>query len=94
MREKKYYLSVKVQTRSRCPGIERKKSGEYTIRVLAPPSKGEANKEVIKTIASEFHLPLSRVKIVKGKKSRHKLVVLELEKRASPSLDEKERRPL
>jgi uncharacterized protein (TIGR00251 family) len=50
---------------------------EYKIRVLSPPSEGKANKEVIAVLASHFHLPPSRVKILKGKKSRQKIVVLD-----------------
>jgi len=71
------YLSIRVQPRARKPGLEKLSSGEYKIRVLAPPSKGEANREVIKTLASHFGLPPSRVKIVRGEKSRRKLVLLE-----------------
>jgi hypothetical protein len=74
----KIYLNIKVQPRARKPGIEKVSSGEYKIRVSAPPSKGEANKEVIKTLASHFGLPLSRVKIIRGQKSQHKLVLLEV----------------
>ena len=74
----KIYLNIKVQPRARKPGIEKVSSGEYKIRVSAPPSKGEANKEVIKTLASHFGLPPSCVKIVRGQKSRRKLVLLEV----------------
>lgn len=74
----KIYLNIKVQPRARQPGIEKVSSGEYKIRVSAPPSKGEANKEVIKTLASYFGLPPSCVKIVRGQKSRRKLVLLEV----------------
>ncbi len=74
----KIYLNIKVQPRARKPGIEKVSSGEYKIRVSAPPSKGEANKEVVKTLASHFGLPSSRVKIVRGQKSQRKLVLLEM----------------
>ena len=74
----KIYLNIKVQPRARKPGLEKVNSGEYKIRVSAPPSKGEANKEVIKTLASHFGLPPSSVKIVRGQKSQHKLVLLEV----------------
>lgn len=74
----KIYLNIKVQPRARQPGIEKVSSGEYKIRVSAPPSKGEANKEVIKTLASHFGLSPSCVKIVRGQKSRRKLVLLEV----------------
>ena len=73
----KTYLNIKVQARSQNPGVEKISPSEHKIRVHAPPSKGEANKEVIQAIASHFDLPKSSVKIVKGHKSRHKLIEIE-----------------
>lgn len=80
MNEKdKIYLNIKVQPRARKPGLEKVSSGEYKIRVSAPPSKGQANKEVVETLASHFGLPPSRVKIVRGQRSQRKLVLLEVD---------------
>jgi uncharacterized protein (TIGR00251 family) len=70
-------LKVKVFPRAREQKIQKIKEGEYTVRVLSPPSEGKANREVIAILASHFHLPPSRVRIVKGKKSRQKIIVLE-----------------
>lgn len=82
MREKdKIYLTVSVQPRSQNPGIEKLDSGEYRVRVHAPPVKGEANKEAVKTVASHFGVPPSCVKIVRGMKSRKKAVLIELNRR-------------
>lgn len=82
MREKdKIYLTVNVQPRAQNPGIEKLDSGEYRVRVHAPPTKGEANREVMKTLASHFGVPPSRVKIVRGMKSRKKSVLIELNRR-------------
>ena len=79
MKEKnKLHLTVKVQPRAQKPGIEKLDKGEYKIRVHAPPVKGEANLEVIKTLASHFGVPPSHVKIVRGLKSRQKAVVVEM----------------
>ncbi|MCK4495487.1 MAG: DUF167 domain-containing protein, partial [Candidatus Aminicenantes bacterium] len=53
MKEKnKIYLNVQVHPRAKKRGIEKKGSHEYIIRVLSPPSKGKANREVIQIIAS------------------------------------------
>ena len=71
------YLKVKVQPRSRQQIVQKIREKEYTVRVLSPPAEGKANKEVIALLASHFHLPPSRVKILRGKKSRQKIVVLE-----------------
>ena len=75
--EKNICLKVKVFPRAREQKIQKIREGEYTVRVLSPPSEGKANKEVIAALASHFHLPPSRVRIVKGKKSRQKIVILE-----------------
>lgn len=78
MREKdKIHLTVNVQPRSPNPGIEELDNGEYRVRVKAPPAKGEANREVVKTVASHFGVPPSCVKIVRGMKSRKKTVLIE-----------------
>lgn len=74
---KKIRLDVKVQPRARSQGIQQIGEGEYRVRVLSPPTEGKANKEVVVLLASHFRLPPSRVKIVKGLKSRQKVVVLE-----------------
>jgi len=75
--EKNIRLSVKVQPNARQQEIQKINEGEYRIHVLSPPAEGKANKEVIDVIASHFHLPRSRVKIIRGKKSRKKIVILE-----------------
>jgi uncharacterized protein (TIGR00251 family) len=74
----KIYLNIKVQVRARKPGLEKVSSGEYKIRVSAPPLRGKANREVVETLASHFGLPPSKVKIVRGQKSHRKLVLLEM----------------
>ncbi len=79
MERKKVYLTIKVHPRARNRAVEEVKEGEYKIRVLSPPSGGKANKEVIETLAAYFDIPLSRVKIVRGMKSRHKLVAIEVD---------------
>jgi hypothetical protein len=75
--EKNICLKVKVQPRARQQKVQKIGEKEYTVRVLSPPSEGKANKEVIAILASHFHLPPSRVKILKGKKSRQKIIILE-----------------
>jgi uncharacterized protein (TIGR00251 family) len=75
--EKSIRLKIKVQPRARQQEVQKIGEREYTVSVLSPPSEGKANKEVIAVLASHFHLPPSRVKILKGKKSRQKIVILE-----------------
>ncbi len=73
----KIYVSVMAQPRSRKPGIEKLSSGEYRVRVAAAPVRGEANREVVEALASHLGLPPSRLKIVRGEKSRRKLIMID-----------------
>jgi uncharacterized protein (TIGR00251 family) len=75
--EKIIFLNVRVHPRARNQEVQKIGEREYRVRVLSPPSEGKANKEVIAVLASHFHLPPYRVKILKGKKSRQKVVALE-----------------
>ena len=71
------HLNVKVYPRSRRQDISRLDAGTYAVRVVAPPAKGEANKEVIRIIAAHFGLPVSLVHIVRGHASRNKVVAIQ-----------------
>jgi len=73
----KRLLTVRAHPGSRKAGIEKLGEGEYKVHVLAPPEKGEANREVVAALADYFGLPASRIRIVRGEKSRIKLVALE-----------------
>jgi hypothetical protein len=74
---KNILVEVKVHPRARSQGVQKIGDKEYRVRVLSPPSDGKANKEVVLVLASHFRLPSSRVKIIRGQKSRNKLVALE-----------------
>jgi len=77
--KERIYLSVKVQPQAHKRKVEKISPSEYKVCVFSPPSKGKANREVIETLASHFNLPPSRVKILRGEKSRQKLVLLEVD---------------
>ena len=44
------------------------------IKLTNPPVEGAANKALIKFLAKHFDLPQSKFTIIKGKKSRYKVV--------------------
>jgi len=71
------YLNIKVYPRSRKQDIAQIDTDTYKLRVFAAPSKGGANKEVIKIIAAHFGLPVSFVQIVRGHTSRDKVVAIQ-----------------
>ena len=74
---RKRLLTVRVHPGSRAARVEKLGEGEYKVHVLAPPEKGEANREVVAALAGHFGLPLSAVRIVRGERSRIKRIALE-----------------
>lgn len=75
------YLSIKVKARARKRRVEKTGPSEYRISVISPPSKGKANEEVVKALASYFDLPPSQIRIISGTKSPRKRVLIEAQER-------------
>jgi len=67
-------LDVHVRPRSRKREVRQTGERQFDIRVVAPPSKGEANAEVVEALAGHLKLPKSRLKILRGAGSRLKRV--------------------
>ena len=75
--EKRVYLSIKVKTRAGKRRVEKIGPSQYRISVISPPSKGKANEEVVRVLASYFDLPPSQIRIISGIKSPRKRVLIE-----------------
>ena len=73
----KLHITVRVQPKARRTGVEKVGPSSYRIRVQAAPEKGAANREVIDKIAAHFGISPSRVRIVRGAKSRNKVILVE-----------------
>jgi len=71
-------LSIKLQPRASANEIVSpgKGSTELRIRVSAPPVDAAANEALIRLLAEWFDCPRSRVELIRGHKSRHKIVKL------------------
>lgn len=67
-------LEIKVQPRAKRNAIEVSGDGNVTVRVTAAPDNGKANDAVISLLAKRLHLPKGGVEIVRGHRSRKKLV--------------------
>ena len=67
-------IEVQVQPKSSRDEITAYQSGRIKIRVTAPPEDGKANERVREIIAEEFGVSKSMVQIVKGQKSRLKII--------------------
>ena len=47
---------------------------QIVVGIQAKPEKGKANKELIQKIASHFKIAQSRVSIISGSRSKHKII--------------------
>ena len=67
-------IIVTVIPRARRPYVEPLEDGGLRVAVTAPPHEGRANAAVIAALAEHFHIPRSRVRILRGGTSRRKVV--------------------
>lgn len=70
-------IEVKVQPRARRREVVAEGPSSFSVKVFAAPDRGRANDEVRELLAEHFGLPVSKVRIVRGEKSRHKVIALE-----------------
>ena len=75
-------INIKLNPKSKQQGI----TGVYDkdilyISVNAAPEKDKANQALIKLLSKVFSIPISNIRIIKGQKSRHKIVELSLNKK-------------
>ncbi|RFT16891.1 MAG: hypothetical protein OP8BY_0833 [Candidatus Saccharicenans subterraneus] len=70
----KTILTVRVQPKASKREIVPITATEFRVRLTSAPEKGRANRELLELLSEHLDLPLSRLKIVRGEKSRVKLV--------------------
>jgi len=70
-------VTVRVHPYSKKAKIEALADLDFKVHVVSRPEKGEANREVVAALAAHFGLPAARVRIIRGERSRIKLVALE-----------------
>ena len=69
-------ISVKVQPRASMNEIGEPLGNELRIRVTAPPVDAAANEALVRLLAETLDCPRSRIELVRGRTSRHKVVKL------------------
>jgi uncharacterized protein len=69
-------LSVKLQPRASRNEIGEPLGQELRIKVTAPPVDAAANEALIRLLAETLDCPRSRIEILRGHTSRHKLIAL------------------
>lgn len=70
-------IQVRLQPRGSRDELIGMRDGVLQVRVTAPPVDGKANKALCKLIAKRVGVAPSRVSVVRGEKSRDKLVRVE-----------------
>ena len=66
-------LHVRVIPNARRTEITGTREGELLLRLNAPAIEGKANKAAVEYIAKHLGVPRSRVMLISGEKSRHKI---------------------
>lgn len=69
-------LAVKLQPRASANEIGGPLGNELRIKVTAPPVDAAANEALIRLLADALDCPRSRVELVRGHTSRHKVIKL------------------
>jgi uncharacterized protein (TIGR00251 family) len=67
------FIKVKVSPGCKKDEIIKKKDDEFEVKVKEKAEEGRANRAVIKVLADYFKIDESRIKLVKGFKTRNKI---------------------
>ncbi len=70
-------ITLFVKPHSKKVSINQLTSETYEVAVSAPPEKGKANKEIIEVLANFLKINKNQIHIIKGHKSRTKIVEIE-----------------
>lgn len=69
---------IKVIPRAKKIKVEEEGEGRLRVHLTAPPVEGKANTALIECLAEYFGVKKRQIKVVKGLKSREKLVEIEV----------------
>jgi len=67
-------IQVAVKTKSKVTQVSQLQKFSYSVRLKSIPSENVANKELIQILSEYFSIPKTSIKILRGLKSKHKLV--------------------
>ena len=70
-------LRVRVQPRAKKNALAGQIEQEWKLLLTAPPVEGRANQACIEFFARGLRIPQSRVRLLSGEKSRHKVLELD-----------------
>ena len=67
-------IKVKVFPKSKKEEFIKKNEDSFIIKIKEKPIEGEANKSVINLLSSHFNIPSKKFRIIKGSKTRNKII--------------------
>lgn len=67
-------IAVIVKPKARKPEIVKISPEDYRIAVREPAQNGQANEAAINLLSEHLRIPKSKLKLVRGVSSRHKLI--------------------
>ena len=70
-------IRVRVQPRSKNNSLGERIENEWKLHLTAPALEGKANRACIDFLANGLRIAKSRVRLVSGEKSRHKVIALD-----------------
>lgn len=72
-----YFLAIKVIPNAKKNEVIGWINNELKIRIAAVPEKGNANEEVVNFLAKYLKISKTKITLIKGATSRHKLLKIE-----------------
>lgn len=70
-------IAVLAKTRAKNAKIEEISEFNLIVSVKEPPQKNKANYAIIEAVARHYNVPLNKLRLVGGLKSRQKTIILE-----------------
>ncbi|MBK3332197.1 DUF167 domain-containing protein [Persephonella atlantica] len=70
-------IKVRVKPNAKKEEIKQISQDFYEVRVTVVPEKGKANKKVVEILSKHLKVPKSRIKLIRGEKSREKVFEIE-----------------
>jgi uncharacterized protein len=71
-------INVTVVPNSKNYMVEKISEDAYKVRVDAPATRGEANRRMMEILAEFFCVPMYTVRVVRGEKSRRKIIEIDM----------------
>lgn len=69
-------IHIKVEPRSSRSGVAGFYGEGLKVKLTSPPLEGKANKELVEVLAREFKISKKDIEIIRGEKSKNKIVRL------------------